>query len=371
MSNYSDTASTYSDDSSGSKQDLKKPKTTGKRRSPLLRLLDPRDFGVLHVLILLIVVFSIWQPDTFPTYQTFTAILSQNAIPGILALGLTVPLAAGEFDLSIGYVLGTASIFVAWCLGSTGMSVPEAMVLTMAICIAFGIINSLLVVGVGLNSFIATLATGSLLQAVIQTISGGLTLAAGVPRIGDLATTNIAEITLPALIMVGICGLLWLLLSLTASGRRIYATGLARDAAVLSGIRTARLRVFGFVVSAVAAGIAGILVTAQVGAASPTVGPPLMIPAFAAAFLGSTQVRPGFFNAWGTLLAVLMLGTLNYGLALAGVPDWVPYLSTGSVLIVALALGRIREQGVPVALKRLFRRRLSGSPTVATGDGTA
>jgi ribose transport system permease protein len=82
-----------------------------------------------------------------------------------------------------------------------------------------------------------------------------------------------------------------------------------------------------------------------------------MIPAYAAAFLGATQVRPGFFNAWGTLLAVVMLGTLNYGLELAGVAEWVTYLSTGSVLIIALASGRIREQGVPVPLRRLFRRR--------------
>ena len=157
--------------------------------------------------------------------------------------------------------------------------------------------------------------------------------------------------------MFGLTGVIWVMLSLTPSGRRMYATGFALDAAVLSGVRTARLCAVSLIFSAVAAGIAGIFVTAQVGAASPSVGPPLMIPAFAAAFLGSTQVRPGYFNAWGTLLAVVMLGTLNYGLALAGVPEWVPYLSTGSVLIIALAMGRIREQGLPVALKRFYRRR--------------
>jgi ribose/xylose/arabinose/galactoside ABC-type transport system permease subunit len=371
MSNYSDQTSKYSDQPVSQEKPMGSPPPPARQKSRFWAIFDPRDFGVLHVLLLLIVVFSIWQPDTFPNYKTFTAILSQNAIPGILALGLTVPLAAGEFDLSIGYVLGTASIFLAWCLGSTGMGVVESIGLTLAMCLAFGVVNSMLVVGVGLNSFIATLATGSLLQAVIQTISHGLTLANGIPRISNLATDNIAEITLPAIVMLAICGLLWLLLSLTPAGRRMYATGLARDAAILSGVRTGKLRMASFLVSAIAAGIAGILVTAQVGAASPTVGPPLMIPAFAAAFLGSTQVRPGFFNAWGTLLAVLMLGTLNYGLALAGVPEWVPYLSTGSVLIVALALGRIREQGVPIALKRLVRRRAAGRLPVAVGEGGA
>jgi ribose transport system permease protein len=342
--------------------------STTKRARPLaLRILDPREFGVLHVLLVLIVVFSVWQSDTFPQYRTLTAILAENAIPGILALGLTVPLAAGEFDISIGYVLGAASMVLAWCLGPQGMGVPEAIVVTLAACAAFGLINAMLVVGVGLNSFIATLATGSLLEALIQIISKGLTLTEGVTKVGSLATANVVEITLPALAMFALTGVIWVMLSLTPSGRRMYATGFARDAAVLSGVRTARLCAVSFVFSAVAAGIAGIFVTAQVGAASPNVGPPLMIPAFAAAFLGSTQVRPGYFNAWGTLLAVVMLGTLNYGLALAGVPEWVPYLSTGSVLIIALAMGRIREQGLPVALKRLLRRR--AAPAVVPVGG--
>lgn len=320
-------------------------------------IVDPRQFGVLHVLIGLIVLFSLWQSRTFPHYNTFTEIVSTNAVPGLLALGLTVPLAAGEFDISVGYMLGAASMFLAWCLGHTGLSVVEAAALTLLLCVAVGLINATLVVGIGLNSFIATLATGSLLEALIQEQSKGLTLVQGVERTNKLATTGIDKITAPAIAMLVLCIILWLLLSHTPAGRRLYATGLSRDAARLSGVRTGRIRFSSFVISALAAGVAGIVVTSQVGAASPSVGPPLMIPAYAAAFLGATQVRPGFFNAWGTLLAVVMLGTLNYGLELAGVAEWVTYLSTGSVLIIALASGRIREQGVPVALRRLFRRR--------------
>ena len=234
-----------------------------------------------------------------------------------------------------------------------------------------------------MNSFIATLATGSLLEALIQLQSKGLTLVQGVERTSKIATAAIDKITAPAIAMVVVCVVLWLLLSHTPAGRRLYATGLSRDAARLSGVRTGRIRFASFIISALAAGVAGIVVTSQVGAASPSVGPPLMIPAYAAAFLGATQVRPGFFNAWGTLLAVITLGTLNYGLELAGVAEWVTYLSTGSVLIIALASGRIREQGVPVGLRRLLKRRrtlavapddfvagpTAGGPSVVLGDG--
>jgi ribose transport system permease protein len=345
--------------------DREKPK---QKRPAFLAILDPRQYGVLHVLVLLIILFSFWQPDTFPKWDTVKAILSQNAVPGLLALGLTVPLAAGEFDISIGYVVGAASMVIAWFLGHTGFNVAECVIATLVVCAVFGLVNAFLVVGVGLNSFIATLATGSLLEALIQTISKGLTLSEGIARLGPLATDNIVGIVLPALAMIVLAVLLWAFLSLTPAGRRTYATGFAREAALLSGVRTARLAAISFVVSALAAGVAGIFETAQVAAASPTVGPPLMIPAFAAAFLGSTQVRPGYFNAWGTLLAVLMLGTLNYGLALAGVAEWVTYLSTGSVLIVALALGRVREQGLPVGIKRLFRRRKAPAVVPVTGS---
>lgn len=362
---------------------MRKPHSAMRRLARVKAILDPREFGVLHVLIALIVLFSLWQSRTFPHYNSFTEVLSSNAVPGLLALGLTVPLAAGEFDISVGYMLGAASMFLAWCLGHTGLSLGVAVVLTLLVCVAVGLVNATLVVGIGLNSFIATLATGSLLEALIQTQSKGLTLVQGVERTTKIATTSIEKITAPAIAMVVICIVLWLLLSHTPAGRRLYATGLSRDAARLSGVRTGRIRFASFVISALAAGVAGIVVTAQVGAASPTVGPPLMIPAYAAAFLGATQVRPGFFNAWGTLLAVIMLGTLNYGLALAGVAEWVTYLSTGSVLIIALAAGRVREQGVPVGLRRLLTRRRAlavapddmvagpsaGGPAVAVGDG--
>lgn len=362
---------------------VRRPTSTMRRLARTKAILDPREFGALHVLILLVVIFSLWQSRTFPHYNSFTQILTSNAVPGLLALGLTVPLAAGEFDISVGYMLGAASMFLAWCLGNTGLTLGEAVVLTLLVCVAVGLINAILVVGIGLNSFIATLATGSLLEALIQTQSKGLTLVQGVERTKNIATSGIEQITAPAIAMVVVCIVLWLLLSHTPAGRRLYATGLSRDSARLSGVRTGRIRFASFVISALAAGVAGIVVTSQVGAASPTVGPPLMIPAYAAAFLGSTQIRPGFFNAWGTLLAVLLLGTLNYGLELAGVAEWVTYLSTGMVLIIALAIGRVREQGVPVGVKRLLTRRrglavapddrvagpTAGGPAAMAGEG--
>lgn len=324
----------------------------GRSRWRFPAALSAQNAGALYVLFGLIVLFSIWQSDTFPRYETLTGMLADNAVAGIVALGLTLPLAAGVFDLSVGYVVGTASVFLAWLLGETGLTMVEASVLTLLVCAAIGIVNAILVVGVGIDSFIATLATGSLLQALILSISGGLNMTAGLEKTGSFLSSSVVDITVPVICMLAFTIGLWVALQHTPTGRRIYATGLNAESAHLTGVRTARLRFVSLIASAVAAGVAGIIVTQQIGAGSPSVGPPLLIPAFAAAFLGSTQFTPGRFNAFGTLLAIVLIGTINTGLALAGVPTWVPYLSTGSVLLVALAIGRLRER--PRALSYLW-----------------
>jgi ribose transport system permease protein len=119
----------------------------------------------------------------------------------------------------------------------------------------------------------------------------------------------------------------------------MYATGRSTVAARLAGVETDRLRFAALVVGATIAGFAGILVTAQLGAGSPQIGPPYLIPAYAAAFLGLAQSPKGFFNAWGTIVAVVLLATVTAGLALAGAPLWAPYVFTGAVLIAAIGLG--------------------------------
>jgi ribose transport system permease protein len=337
-----------------------------RRRFP--SALSPRDAGALYVLFLLIVIFSIWLPDTFPNWITVTSTLNDTAIAGLLALGLLIPLAAGEFDLSIGYVLGVASVLFGWLLAETGLGVVPAALVVLATCALIGIGNAILVTILGINSFIATLASGSLLMALIQTISGGNVIVEGVAASHWLATTEVADITLPVMAMLLFTVVLWLVLSHSATGRKLYATGLGGEAAHLSGVPIRRLKFCSFIVSGVAGGVAGILLTAQVGAASPEAGPAYLIPAFAAAFLGATQFKPGLFNAWGTLLAVVLIGVLNTGLALAAAPTWVPYLSTGSVLIIALAIGQVRQKQTGRVARRKRRGRRRESPTQGSGS---
>jgi ribose transport system permease protein len=314
------------------------------RRSPLAAL-SFQNISAVYLLVLVVIVFGIWIPDNFLQSQTVAQIANENAVPCIVALALVVPLAAGVYDLSVGYTLGAVSVFVAWLLGNTGLSPTFCILLGLLMGITIGICNGIIVVVLRVDSFIGTLASGSLLTALTLIISGNTPLTEGIDEsFTTVAQTKIGDFTLPVLYALVIALVIWYFLEHRAVGRVTHASGLAPEAARLAGVRVDWIRFGSLVFSAFLASIGGVLLTATVGGGSPSVGPQYLIPAFAAAFLGATQLKGGLFNAWGTVLAVVLLGTVYNGLTLAGVPIWTPYVVTGVVLIAALALAGVKRR---------------------------
>ena len=176
----------------------------------------------------------------------------------------------------------------------------------------------------------------------------------------NIAQLDAGGITLPVLYLLLAATAIWFLLEHTATGRRLYATGFNADAARLQGVRTDRLRFLTLVTSALLAGFAGVVFASSVGSGSPSAGTPYLLSAYAAAFVGATQLRAGRFNAWGTVIAVLLLGTGITGLGLATSAQWAASLFTGSVLIVALVL-----TGGRITLPAVLRRRKAPAPVQA------
>ena len=340
----------------------------GRRATPeWLQALNFSRQSILYVEIVAVIVFLIWVPTTFAASATVTGILDQNAVTGLVALALVVPLAAGVFDLSIGFTLGATSIFCAWLLGHTSFNVAEVVVVSVAFAALIGCVNGFVVVTLRIDSFIGTLATGSLLQSVILIVSGDQDLTSGItPSFLHLGTSSIGHITAPVFVMLGVTLTIWYVLSHAALGRHVHATGLSEVPAKLAGIRTDRIRFCSLVLSATISGVAGILLTAIVSAGDPTVGPSYLIPAFAAAFLGATQFRDRLFNAWGTVFAVWLLGTITTGLALTNAPVWMPYVFQGVVLIVALSMGSWRGRSI-----RIWRRAVTGAASATSDEPSA
>jgi ribose transport system permease protein len=301
-----------------------------------------RNISAVYLLALMVVVFSVWVPDTFLTSGTWRSLLSDQAVTCLVAVGLVVPTAAGVIDLAIGAEVGLGAVLVARLLVGH-VPIALAVVLALVAGAVVGLFSWLMITWVRIPSFIATLAVSSLLAAATAWISKSQQIVNLPSGFGKLGTGQLFGVTYPVYIMVGVALLLWYVLERTPAGRRVYATGGNPQAAALVGVRPARIILFALVTSGAVAGLAGLLLTSQLSTGDPTVGPGYLLPVIAAVFLGSTQFRGGRFNIWGTVLAAYTLAVGVKGLQLAGLPIWIPDLFNGAALLAAVGLAAWRR----------------------------
>ena len=317
----------------------------------LLQKMQLSKFSGVLLFAGIILVFGVLTPDTFLTMTNVRSILASQAIVAILAIGLLFPLSAGAFDLSAAQNLGFCAVVCGWLMTDGQQSVPVAVLITLCVGVAVGVFNGILVAAVGINSFIATLGTTSLLVAGSQIITDGLYIGPFPDEFAAL--TSGTFLTLPIIVVyLGVFALVaWYVLEHTPLGRRINATGANPEAARLTGVNTSRM-VFGSLVACgFTAAVAGVLLASTLGTVGSTLGPEYLLPAFAGAFLGTTQLKPGRFNVGGTLLAIFLLGTGVQGLQLLGGQVWVTALFNGVALIVAV--------GAVSVVRRIQDRRAS------------
>lgn len=300
--------------------------------------------GLLLILLALIVGFSIALPDTFPTVSNMQAILNQTSVTALLALGVMVPLAAGEYDLSVGYLVGLTSILAIGLQTRSGLSWPLTVVIVIAIGAFVGLVNGLLVTRVHINSFIATLGSGEVLYGILQWYTGGQQLVGNVPVGFSNLSENVHGVPIAAIYVLVVGVILWLILEYLPQGRYLYVLGANKRAAELTGIQSKRWVPLSFMASGTITAIAGVLLASQLGVGQSSVGPEFLLPAFAAALLGATTIRPGRVNTWGTIVAVLVLAVVVAGLQQEGAQFFVQPLFDGGILIVAVGLAGFAQR---------------------------
>jgi ribose transport system permease protein len=295
-------------------------------------------FSGLLVWAGIILVFGLWLPHTFLTVQTARIIAGQQAVTGILALSLIPPLAAEVYDLSVAAMLGVGMLIV---LKLQGMGVNWVLAVFVALIAGsvVGGINAIGVVKLKINAFIMTLGMSSILSAVAYMISNGTQIAGAVSaQFISLGQGSLFGIPLPLFYLLALAAVMFYVFEYTPLGRYFYATGGNRDAARLAGIRVNRVTVWSLVASGVLASFAGCVLAASIGSGSYDIGPPYLLPAFSAVFLGATQIVMGRVNVLGTLIAVYLLATGVTGLELAGAPPYTSDLFDGVALILAVGL---------------------------------
>ncbi|WP_433517042.1 ABC transporter permease [Nonomuraea sp. CA-143628] len=316
------------------------------------------SYGLLALTVVLFVVFTLALPDTFPTMANLTSILSTHSITAILALGAMIPIVTGKFDLSIGYGLGlghvvTLQLIIAggwpWPLACLGVLIGGALV---------GVINGLLVEFAKIDSFIATLGTGSVLYAITGWTTEGARIVPGPqglpPAFTGISDAKFLGLPAPAFYVLVLAALLWLVLERLPLGRYLYVIGSNPRAADLIGIPTHRYVIYAFVGSGLVTGFAGVLLAAQQQIGNPSVGIDYLLPAFVSALLGSTTIRPGRANPLGTVVAVAVLAIGLSGIGQLGADFWVTPLFNGVTLLIAVGL-----------VGYAARRRLHAGPAAA------
>ncbi|WP_330289840.1 ABC transporter permease [Streptomyces sp. NBC_00576] len=299
-------------------------------------------YGLLGLTVLLFVIFALALPDTFPTMENASSILSNQSIPAILALGAMIPIVTGKFDLSVGYGLGFAHVLAMQLIVNNGWPWPVACLVVIIGGGIVGVLNGLLVEFAKIDSFIATLGTGSLLYACTGWITDGARIVPGPqglpPAFTDLYNSKFLGLPVPAFYVLALAVLLWLLLERLPLGRYLYVIGSNARAADLVGIPTRRYGIYAFAGSGLVVGFAGVLLAAQQQIGSPSVGMDYLLPAFVGALLGSTAIKPGRANAAGTVVAVTILAIGLAGIGQLGAEFWATPLFNGGTLLLAVGL---------------------------------
>jgi ribose transport system permease protein len=311
-------------------------------------------FAAPGILLIAMGLFSLLRPDTFPTAVNAKAILVSQGVLALLVLGLLLPLATGEFDLSIGFVMSFCTVVLGSLTAFQGWNPTVASFTTFLIALCIGAVNGLLIVYARISSFIATLGTGTVLSGLTIWISKGQIIGAASVQVGGserglpqqvlwLGQTEVLGVGLPVYVMLVAAVIFAIVLGHTQFGRFLYAVGGGREVARLAGLPTGRLIVLAFMISSATSGFAAMVALGLFGSAHPDVGDQYLLPAFAAAFLGATTIEPGRFNVWGSLVAIFLLAVLVAGLQQLGAPYWVSPVFNGLALVAAVALARSRE----------------------------
>ena len=303
----------------------------------LLRLLPV--YGLVVLTVLLIALFSILLPKTFPTMLNLRAIVSDKAIIALLSLGAMIPMAAGRIDLTVGYGIVLWHILAISLQTTLGFPWPVAVIAVLLLGAFTGFLNGLLVEVAKIDSFIATLGTGTVLYALALWHTGGRQMVGLLPD-GFYALNNTFIFGLPitGYYLLAITVVMWIVLEYTPIGRYLYAIGANQRAAQLNGIPTRNYVIGAFVASGAMTALAGVLLAAKLRIGQASVGLEFLLPALVGAFLGSTTIKPGRVNVWGTVVGVAVLAVGISGIQQFGGSFWVEPMFNGVTLLIAIGI---------------------------------
>ena len=312
-------------------------------RAVIRLILENLNWVILGLLILFGIIFS----DNFATWDNVSNVLKQVSINGVLAAGFTIVILADGFDMSIGTIISICAVVAVGTLNST-RSTFLAILVSLAIGLAFGIFNGLLIriiKGNNSDSFLTTLGTMLLAQSCAYTYSGGFNIYCDntIESYRNIGKGMIAGIPILVVIMFAVMILFEFILKKTALGRKIKLSGSNRVAVFMSGINAHHIKKFSFSVTGLCAGIAAVMLTARTGVASPSTGYGYEVDAATAAIIGGNREGGMRGTILKTLTGVLILGLITNIMNLMNINTVIQTITKGVILLIALYTNRMKK----------------------------
>lgn len=297
--------------------------------------------GIGAVYVAIVIFFS-FASENFLTYSNTINILTNVTVIGIVALGQALAIISGGFDLSVSGVVPLGAVSFALLVND---GVPTVLAILLVLCVGgvVGAVNGLIVTQIGINPLITTLGTLSITSGLAYSLSNGVTIPFKNPDNGVLADKTVGDISYYVILLVALSIVAFLMLRYSVFGRMLYAIGGNREASRLAGMRVNLVTVLVYVLCASLASLAGVIVASQLLAGSATVGAQAALQSIAAVILGGAALTGGVGGIPGTLIGVLVLGTISNGMALMQVPAFYQQIATGTILLLAVAFGRLRH----------------------------
>ncbi len=311
-------------------------------------------YGLPLLTLALIVLFSLLLPRTFPTLLDLRSIIADKAIIALLSLAAMIPMASGKIDLTVGYGIVLWHILAISLQLRLGLPWPLAVLVVLALGAGTGVLNGILVEVAQIDSFIATLGTGTILYALALWHTGGRQVVGMLPQgFYGLTSTMLLGLPITGYYVLGLAVLLWLALEYLPIGRYLYAIGANPKAAALNGIAVRRYTVGAFIASGTLTAAAGVLLASRLRIGQASVGLEYLLPALVGAFLGSTTIKPGRVNVWGTLIGVAILAVGIAGIQQLGGSFYVEPLFNGATLLIAIGIAGYAQRRRGAAARAL------------------
>ncbi|MFN3546634.1 MAG: ABC transporter permease [Mesorhizobium sp.] len=298
-----------------------------------LRLLQTYAVAVMILVLMVLLTLS---SDSFLTVQNLINILNQNTPLAIMAAAMTLVIICGGFDLSVAAIFAVASVTAAWL--ALNVNPYAGLMAAPLVGMVLGFVNGVTITTLNIHSFLATLATGLVYRGIAILITGGTLLPVRLDDFTWLGRGRIGVVFYAVIVLVVFAVALTLLLNRSTLGRKILAVGGNEEAAILSGIRTKRIKIVAFTINGFAAGLAAAIATSRISLGQATAGAGMELEAIAAVIIGGTSIYGGQGAVWRSVAGVFMLALINNGFNILNADPFYKDLTTGLIIVAAVAI---------------------------------